>query len=71
MMRIGLLPINLFGCGYYRLLIPMRKMEEKFNGYKNSALFTKHLNLTEQEEDLKLYEVLKDETLDRIIRSIT
>lgn len=53
-MRIGLIPINMFGCGYYRMFIPFRKLEEKYNDFKMSATFTKHLNAIEDKEKANL-----------------
>lgn len=43
-MLIGIMPINMFGCGYYRMLIPMHKLETKNNNFKVHAIFTKRYN---------------------------
>lgn len=44
-MNIGILPIGVGGCSYYRLLIPLRKLEEKYKDkYKVHACFTHDLN---------------------------
>lgn len=55
-MLIGALPINYFGCGYYRVLIPLRNMEMRESGIKSRILRTSALNQISNEEYPQLME---------------
>jgi len=63
-MNIGLLPINTFGCGYYRILIPFRKLIEKYPTlYKTQVCFTKDLNLINKKDMKNLNTFIEDKDI--------
>jgi len=59
-MKILAIAINNFGCGYYRLFIPLRKLESTYDNYKINVLFTKNVNEILPDEDIQIEKAAMD-----------
>ncbi len=63
MLKIGLIPLSNFGCGYYRILIPFYNMEKVYKNYHSQVLFTKLGNGIDTDEYVVLHKFIEDKDI--------